>query len=110
MSTHTIPSNICCWNCTFQDLPLSYSVPLQRKDDGTYETEGYFCSLACVKRFMVDRQYHETLADLFNRMVYEMYGIAETIPMLKQPQKALQKFVGPSGDTIETYRSGGVRK
>ena len=102
--THT--ETVCCWNCTWELTPqtLSFGMPLRRiPATGAYEIQGYFCSLACVKRFMIDHQYHETLLTLFSRMVFEVYRCTTPIPTLTSPF-LLKRFSGNKGLLWEAYQ------
>ncbi len=103
----SLPQNeqgLCCWNDTEPFTGTIYSYPERLDEDQkVYYVRGCFCSLGCAKQYLEDHGLSEFLTDLFHRMCREVYRIFQVFPI--GSPLLLQKFSGPKGLPIDTYRS-----
>lgn len=68
---------ICCWLDTEPFEGCIYSYPT-RKENNKWIVKGVFCSLSCVKRYIVNNCFmNSTIFSLFSLMCIEVYGISQ---------------------------------
>lgn len=100
--------NVCCWlDCEPFDGPI-YSYPI-RKEHDKWTVRGIFCSLHCVKRFIIDLNFqNNSLLTDFSLMCLQIYGIEDEIVPAPQYQM-LQKFSIPGNKslTLKEFRAAG---
>ena len=98
---------LCCWLDTepFDGPVFSYPI---RKELNTWVVRGVFCSLHCVKRYIIDNCFvNTTVFTLFSLMCVKVYGITDEI-VAAPSMELLAKFSsGPVGLTITQFRAKG---
>jgi len=98
----------CCWLDTEPfDGPI-YSFPI-RKEHDRWTVRGIFCSLHCVKRYIIENSFMNTsVFTLFSLMCVQLYGVkGEVVPA--PPYQILQKFSisGQKALSLQEFRSVG---
>ena len=101
---NTNKSHLSCWLDTEPFTGRIYSYPL-KYEDGTWVVKGIFCSLQCVKRYVIDIlcSNPDTLT-LFSFMCLKLYGENHVKP--SPTFDRLNKFsISNNGLSIEEFRS-----
>lgn len=90
-------TEICCWNCchNFTNIPIGIPIiydNISRK----FKTRGYFCSEACMHRYLIERnilvKYKSNIIHMHSRLTGE--NISDSIIDLAPPREALIMFGG----------------
>lgn len=91
-----------CWNDTESFTGNRYGFPIERLGYRSWVVRGIFCSLGCVKRFIMDNSsLHASSLLLFYKMAFEIYQVKD---IHTPPSRfCLNKFT-PGGITIYNYR------
>lgn len=104
-------NKLCCWLDGEEFKGSIYSYPV-RKEHNKWIVRGVFCSLHCVKRYIVDNCFMNTsVYTLFSLMCIQIYGVQGDIVPAPQYQ-LLKKFcVYPDrGMTVTQFRNVGPEK
>ena len=88
----------CCWHCCEPIDPSQPAYSAPKCLDGTtgeYHVYGLFCTLSCVKAFILSQTHFDRWHQLnvFHKMVNEIYGVTEVVAAPERT--SLQKFGGP---------------
>ena len=100
---------LCCWHDTMPFTGPVYSYPT-RKEPNTWVMQGVFCSLQCVKRYLLDNCFTNTnVFTLFSAMCVSVYGVTNNLVPAPHRQ-LLDKFcLDPAQAlTIEQFRQKGL--
>lgn len=98
-----------CWYDTEECEGIPYPRPcVWNVSTSTWDLEGTYCSLECVKRELVQNiQNNSGIFTLFQQMCRSLYGVDNIRPA--RDKLTLSKFNVSSGISIQTYRSAFLR-
>jgi hypothetical protein len=100
---------LCCWLDTEPFIGPIYSYPI-RREHNVWIVRGVFCSLHCVKRYIIDNCFMNTsVFTLFSLMCLQLYNQKDEI--IPAPQcELLRKFsISTKGLSLDDFRSAGPK-